>query len=442
MSGRHASRGRRRVPTAEDRLRSLGEQIPALDDELANATAKSRARRVLLRGLGIVLAVAVVSLIGAQWFRPIPRPFFRATLVGSIRLSGTAPSLSWPKGGSSALSVAKGASLGRSGSPSPLPIANIADVLTAYVVLNQHPLGGSNNGPTIRVTSSVVAAYRAGSAEQEAEIPVKLGESLSERQALEGMLIANGNDMATLLADWDAGSISAFVTEMNATARSLGLTSTHVSNLSGLGAAALSTPSDLISLGEAATAVPGFAQIVAMPQVSLPFTGTAYNLDANLGTDGFVGIKTGNNSAGGCYLFEADKSVDGQSLVLVGAVLGQVSQTPTTTSLDAADVLVRDAFAHATKFAHILSPGAVVGRINVPWGKSIPVTAPNSPGVVAWPGLMVPYVAHIESLPSDFPPGTRIGAFSVVLGSQHLEIPLYAPKELNGPSLWWRLTRI
>lgn len=394
------------------------------------------------RSLWTLAVVVIAAFVAVQWFRPIPRPVFRAAVVGSLRLAGSLPSMPWPSSGSSALSVAGGASLGESGSATPAPIASIAKVLTAYVVLKDHPLGAGDSGPAIAVSSEVVADYQQGVAAQESELVVAPGESLSERQALEGLLVVGGNDMATLLADWDAGTTSAFVVKMNAAAHSLGLDSTHITDPSGLDPATVSTPTDLIRLGELSMAVPAFAQIVGMAQVTLPLAGTVYNLDADLGTDGFVGIKTGNDTAaGGCFLFQSTQSVDGRSLTLVGAVLGQDTTTPTAAALGAADALVGAAFASATQVP-VLPPDEVVGRIVAPWGASVPVTAPSSPSIVAWPGMRIPVKSRIETLPSAIPEGTGVGALSVVLGSQHLYVILQASRELAGPSVIWRLTRL
>jgi D-alanyl-D-alanine carboxypeptidase (penicillin-binding protein 5/6) len=82
--------------------------------------------------------------------------------------------------------------------------------------------------PTIPITAATVAAYQSGRANQESEVPVAAGELLTELSALEGLLVDWGTDMATLLAEWDAGSVSAYDAKMKATAVSLGLTSTHI----------------------------------------------------------------------------------------------------------------------------------------------------------------------------------------------------------------------
>src|SRR5665213_519314 len=79
-----------------------------------------------------------------------------------------------------------------------------------------------------------------------------------------------------MLADWDAGGTDAFVAKMNGAAQTLALHSTHITDPSGLDSGTVSTPSDLIRLGEAAMAIPTFRQVVAMPQVTLPLAGLVY----------------------------------------------------------------------------------------------------------------------------------------------------------------------
>jgi D-alanyl-D-alanine carboxypeptidase len=46
-------------------------------------------------------------------------------------------------------------------------------------------------------------------------------ETLTERQALEALLLPSADNMAWILARWDAGTQDAFVARMNATARRL-----------------------------------------------------------------------------------------------------------------------------------------------------------------------------------------------------------------------------
>ena len=110
--------------------------------------------------------------------------------------------LPWPSNGEAAVTVEGIGSLGQVRASRPIPVAGLASVLTAYVVLRDHPLASGAAGPSIAVTPATVAAYQAGTGLGESEVVVAAGENLTELQALEGLLVDSGNDIATLLADW------------------------------------------------------------------------------------------------------------------------------------------------------------------------------------------------------------------------------------------------
>jgi len=397
--------------------------------------------RVGRYAVGAAVTLLVV-LAGVRWFGPVPSPVFNSAVSTSVRLPGALPPLPWPTTGAAALSVEGAGSLGQVGSTRPAPVAGLAKVMTAYVVLEDHPLAPGAAGPAIRVTAATIAAAQAEVATQQSVVPVIAGETLTEFEALEGLLVAQGNDIATLLADWDAGSVTAFVAKMNSAAHGLGLGATRFTDPSGLDPGSVSTPADMIRLGEAAIAIPAFAQVVAMPQVTLPLAGLVYNFDYDLGHNGIVGIKTGSDAAaGGCFLFEAERTVGGKSVTLVGAVLGQQATSPLTAALDDANVLVKAAFAVIATLPPV-PPGQIVGRIVAPWCTSVPVTASQSSSIVGWPGLAVPVQVHVRALLSAISGGARIGMLRVDLGAQNVDVVLRASRPLAGPSAIWRLTRL
>jgi hypothetical protein len=237
-------------------------------DSPSRSTGRTR-RWLIPAGLALLVALLGVGA-GLQWTRPIPRPTFRPAVTTSVHIPGTSPSLPWPTTGSAALTMEGVGSLGQVGSTQPVPIASITKVMTAYVVLKDHPLGPGATGPAIPVTADTLSAYQLGLATQQSVVKVAAGENLTEIEALEGLLIPSGNDIATLLAEWDAGSTTAFIAKMNSTAESLGLTSTHFVDVSGLDSGSTSTAADLIRLGQAAMGNPTFSQIVSMGEVTLP----------------------------------------------------------------------------------------------------------------------------------------------------------------------------
>lgn len=310
------------------------------------------------------------------------------------------------------------------------------------MILKDHPLLAGATGPTIAVNAETLAAYQAGVATEQSVVPVAAGETLNELQVLEGLLVASGNDMATMLADWDAGSTTAFVAKMNATAHQLGLDATHITDPSGLDPGTVSTPSDLVRLGEAAMAIPAFAQIVDMAQVTLPLAGLVYNFDYLLGHDGFLGIKTGSDTAaGGCFLFAVQRAVGGQSVTLVGAVLGQQGTSALEASLEVADLLVNAAFSSIAQLP-LVAPGHSLGQLVDAWGSSAPVTASESQTILGWPGLIVPIHVRLATLHFPVASGARIGVLDIEQGGQATPVVLRSTRPLAGPSAFWRLTRL
>src|SRR5207302_1228456 len=107
------------------------------------------------------------------------------------------------------------------------PIASVAKVMTAYLVLRGHPLGVGDDGPTITLTDADVADTDRRGRQRESVVPIVAGEQLTERQALQALLLPSANNIAPVLARWDSGSAARFVAHMNATARLLGMTRTR-----------------------------------------------------------------------------------------------------------------------------------------------------------------------------------------------------------------------
>jgi serine-type D-Ala-D-Ala carboxypeptidase (penicillin-binding protein 5/6) len=429
----------------EARLAELERQLPPPSEEAARTIAADRARR-LRRSLAVRLLVVVVLVVVvgamAQWFRPLSAPTLRG-LERGIRIPGTAPRLPWPSTGEAALSVPGIGTLGQSGGTRPVAVGVLSGVLTAYVILKDHPLStGGATGPTMAVTPQVLAAYQAGSSAGEPEVRVSPGESLTELDALEGLLIDSGNDMATLLADWDAKSTSAFVTKMDLTALSLGLRHTHVTEPGGSDNAVMSTPDDLIRLAEAAMRIPVFNQIVSLGEVDLPLAGLQYNPNFVLGENGVVGIVAGSDTrTNGCFLFAAQKVVSGQSVTLYGAVLGQSGPSgPDAAAVDIGEALMKTALSNLNAVS-ILPAGRVVARLSAPWGASVPVIVSQAVTAPAWPGFVVSVTPRLSALSVPVAAGTRVGSLLVHEGSRLTGVPLRTTARLRGPSGFWRLIR-
>jgi D-alanyl-D-alanine carboxypeptidase (penicillin-binding protein 5/6) len=305
---------------------------------------------LLLAVLACLAGFAVAELKPSPSGPVTPRPLETSPTGAATPGAATAaPSqerlsaVSWPADGVSAADISGFGVVAGPGATRPVPIASVAKVMTAYVVLHDHPLPAGGSGPDIAVQSSEAAAYPSQAREGDSLVPVVAGEMLTERQALEALLLPSADNMAWILARWDAGSQAAFVARMNATARGLGMTGTSYTDPSGLDASTVSTAADQVRLGVAAMGVPALAAIAAMPTAVVPEAGLVRNYDTLLGQDGIVGLKTGSTqAAGGCVLVAAWSQASGRKTLIVAAVFGQpgTAQTILPNALQAGHNLV------------------------------------------------------------------------------------------------------
>jgi D-alanyl-D-alanine carboxypeptidase (penicillin-binding protein 5/6) len=271
-----------------------------------------------------------------------------ATTVGTAAPASAADTrIPWPGSGQSAVAVDGGGMLGTSGAVDrPHATASVAKVMDAYQVLLDHPIGVHDSGPTITVLPYEAAAYYAERGSGQTLVAVSSGERVSERKALEAMLLPSGNNMARILARWDAGSIGRFLSRENDTAERLGMSRTHFTDPAGVDYRTVSTAPDLIRLDEAAMAVPTFAAVVGETSARVPVAGVVRNHNRLLGKDGVLGVKTGwTGAAGGCLMFAARvKGAKSHTYHMVyGVVLGQPGPPPAGRSFDAALRLIAGA---------------------------------------------------------------------------------------------------
>ena len=205
------------------------------------------------------------------------------------------------------------------------PMGSITKVMTAYVVIEAGHLN-----QLITVPSGIIGYDAAYDASTAGLVP---GERLTALQLLYALLLPSGCDAAyTLASAYGHGHPAAFITRMNAMARTLRLSKTHFTDFSGLPDpteySTYSTARDLVSLGRDAMRLPLFRKIVATRTFRLAGDRDhrAYvwtNLNPLLGHfAGATGIKTGFTAvAGDCLLFAAQR----KGRELIGVVLGSSS---------------------------------------------------------------------------------------------------------------------
>ncbi len=300
-------------------------------------------RRALLGALVASLLIVTASVTAHHGLGGAGHSSAAGEPDGGLRLGerrGDPSSQGWPPRGQGAYVLSDGR---RAASPGqqPVPIASVAKVMTAYVVLKRHPLAAADDGPRFAVDERDVAVTEAMRRDGQSVVAVRAGERLTERQALLAILLPSANNVAMLLARQVDGSLTAFVAEMNRTARALGMSRTTYTDPSGYDDGTVSTARDQLRLARVVAADETLAAMMATRSAWLPEAGTVTNTDALLGRDGFVGLKTGSDrAAGGCFMFRAVWPTETGTRSVIGVVLGQRGGDLIGAGLDAARQLV------------------------------------------------------------------------------------------------------
>lgn len=371
-------------------------------------------------------------------------PTTPAANVQPIQLITGIKGLAWPASGEAAIG-AEGLDFIDSNQPAnhPVPIASLTKIMTAYVILKDHPLAPGGNGPAVRIDGADVETTYNDELNDETIVPIVHGEVLTERQTLEGLMVHSACNLAYVLARWDSGSVSAFVAKMNRTAQVLGLDFTRYVGPAGFSPGSVSTATDLTKLAMDAMSIPAFARIVDHPSINLPDAGILYNYVSAIGQAGVIGVKSGfTYQSDGCVVLAAIRSVEGAAVTLVAAVTGQGGMDPLGSAQNAALALI-DSMTSQLHIDNADLTGDVVGSIRPLWlaahaSRTQPHASRTRYSIVVsgdidlleWPGAEPKAAIQFDRQSytcNALRPGIQVGTMTVSLGALTSVVPLVIP---------------
>ena len=232
----------------------------------------------------------------------------------------------WPEhAAAAAVGVKNHGTIATHGEEGQRPTASVAKLITALAILEKKPLEPGEEGPQIPITARDVKRYYDYVNQNGSVAEVHEGMPITERQALEAMLLPSANNVADTTATWAFGSVTNYIKYANQMLEREGLTDTVVGgDASGLNPKTKSTTRDLVKLGDLALSNPVIAEIVRQHQTEpLPQTGALPNYNRLVTNHGYTGLKLGDsNEAGVTLLFSANYNFAGQDYQMIGAVLG------------------------------------------------------------------------------------------------------------------------
>ncbi|MFF0092944.1 D-alanyl-D-alanine carboxypeptidase [Streptomyces canus] len=389
-----------------------------------------------------ILILLVVAFAIAQSLRPLPTPTLSLTAEDSYTFDGSKATLPWPTQGQGWLDVNGVGTMGNFGKQTPVAIGSVAKAMTAYIVLKDHPLKSGEEGAKITVDA---LAEKEGGYNKQGESTlntVKKGDVLTERQAIAAIMIPSANNIARLLARWDSGSEAAFIKKMNDTAEELGMKNTKYTDASGLKETTVSSAEDQVKLGNELVKIPALVEITSMGQWIDPSGQKWYNYNYLVPYTG-IGIKTGTTTAaGGNLLFAGRKEVGGETVTVVGAILGQHKAPIIKTVNDVSKVALLAA-EDALTSAKILKKGDVVGYVDDGLGGHTPVVLTKDVTAVGWAGYKVKLSFAADDVPHTAKAGTKVGSLTVGDGEGGaVKVPVTLQKDLTEPGFTDKLTRV
>ncbi len=388
--------------------------------------------------LGLVLAGAGI-FAAVRLSAPDPAPTVTSGIDRTVDLQSGAVDLPWPTTGQAAVAIPSIGVDTASGPEKAQPVASLTKLMTAYVVLHDHPLKMGQLGPTITVTQADVDDYDDDTVSDDSNAQVALGEQIPEVQVLGGLLIHSADNYADLLARWDAGSEAAFVAKMNADAAQLGMSQSHFADPSGVDPASQSTPYDLLKVAALDMTEPVFASLVQQSSITLPVAGTISTYTPLLGIDGVVGVKSGfTTAAGGCDVLAVVRDVHGVPTTFLAAVTGQQGAVALAQAGLHGLALV-SAMVPLVGVTTVLHRGQVVADVHEA-GKTVSARGSAPVTLLTWPGAKATMVFRPAGhLTDQARRGAVVGTADVSVGTQHVTVPVRLEQDVPQPTVLQRL---
>lgn len=182
-----------------------------------------------------------------------------------------ATEMSWPKcpsikvGGAIVVDLSTGTPLIKKNANKKWYPASTTKIMTALLAIEN----AKSLDERVLFTKEALDAYERGSS----SIGMRVGEELSLRDCLYGLMLASANEVANAIAIHVSGSMEEFVKLMNKRAKELGCTNTNFKNPSGLFEKDhYTTPSDLSKIARAAIGLEEFKKIAGTRTYVIPET--------------------------------------------------------------------------------------------------------------------------------------------------------------------------
>ena len=361
-----------------------------------------------------------------------------ALLLGMLPVRSLAAGPEVPGKSALLMDVATGTVLYEKNAHEPLAPASVTKVMTMLLIMEA--IDSGKIGWDDMVTASEAAAAKGGS-----QVYLKVGETMSVTDMVKSIAVSSANDCACAMAEHLAGSVAAFVEQMNARAKELGMNDTNFVNCTGLddddAAKAHRTSAHDIALmsRELLTKHPDIKKYTTIWMDSI--RGGTFGLSNTNKLvrfySGCTGLKTGFTSGAG-YCLSASAQREGMELIAV-AMGSETSQKRN----DACRGMLDYGFANFAHYTPALPEGTAV-PVKLGTADTVAAVLEEAGPILVKKGEQI--TARTELLPeveAPVEPGTHLGELTLERGGEVMKvIPLVAEcavEKLTWQDLFGRL---
>lgn len=314
---------------------------------------------------------------------------------------------------------------------------------------------GENLSATITVTDTMLDKVTGNN------IALRAGEIVTVSDMLHALLVNGANDAAQVLAVAVAGSLDAFVEQMNDKAQRIGAYDTYYTNPTGMHSDAMvTTVSDTAAIARYAYSLPGFVEITSVSQYVMEATNLSdyrnlFNRNAQLSKfydirylySGSLGLNSGYTvQAGYCLVSIAQRD----ELTYLCVVMNAEEDDEQIYSYYNAELLLDWAFA-SYQYMEVLSTNARICEIPVELSSAVDyVTLVPADSIVRYlptdtdpDQLHVSYTTFEETLSAPVEAGQVCGTVTVTLGEEILgSVELVSTTSVTRSEFLYWLSRI
>ncbi len=317
----------------------------------------------------------------------------------------------------------------------PVPIASITKMMTAYVALRS--VKASDQASKCHLVDSTdVAAYEHEVATGQSTAFIQEGESICFPDLMRGLMVHSASDYALILSRMFAPSTAQFVAKMNAEAKRLAMTNTVYSDPTGIQASNTSTPRDQLVLTAKLMRYQLIRDAVRLPSIELPVAGRLNSFTPYAGMLNVIGVKSGRtDAAGGCDVMATQMTYRGKSYLALVAVFGARGGDLLKPAGDDA-LAISDAISSLID-AHRISSHEIVGAIT--WeGQTVHIVFAHPVQTHGWSFEKNPdWKVVMRRINSARSAGSVVGW---IYGPKHVLVgELVTTASLKGPSLLQRM---